>query len=81
MNILSIGNSFSEDAHRYLYEIAKADKFKMTAVNLNIGGCSMAMHYKNMLGNKKGYNLMFNGVQTGFLTSIEEGILNRNTEH
>ena len=40
MKILSIGNSFSQDAQRYLYRLAKkaGDTFK--TVNLDIGGCT-----------------------------------------
>ena len=29
MNILSIGNGFSEDAQRYLHEIAESDGFSI----------------------------------------------------
>ncbi len=53
MKILSIGNSFSQDAHRYLYEIAKKDGVDVKPVNLYIGGCSLRTHYINMLENKK----------------------------
>jgi len=34
MNILSIGNSFSQDAQRYLHQIARADKTDLKCVNL-----------------------------------------------
>ena len=33
MNILSIGNSFSQDAQRYLHRIAKADGFTLNTFN------------------------------------------------
>lgn len=29
MKVLAIGNSFSQDATRYLHQIAKADKFDL----------------------------------------------------
>ena len=35
MNILAIGNSFSQDATRYLNAIAKADNVDLTVVNLD----------------------------------------------
>ncbi|MBQ7726439.1 MAG: DUF4886 domain-containing protein, partial [Clostridia bacterium] len=41
MKVLSIGNSFSQDAQRYLHGIARADHTEMRAVNLYIGGCSL----------------------------------------
>ena len=41
MNILSIGNSFSQDAQRYLHDIAKADGVVLSAFNLYIGGCPL----------------------------------------
>ena len=38
MNILAIGNSFSQYATRYINAIAKADNVDLTVVNLYIGG-------------------------------------------
>ena len=78
MNILAIGNSFSQDATRYLYDIAKKQGIKNFHVtNLYIGGCSLSMHYRNMLGDKKNYGLEVNGVQTGYLITMKEALLNR----
>ena len=37
MKVLAIGNSFSEDGTRYLYQIAKAAQVDMKVVNLIIG--------------------------------------------
>lgn len=78
MNILSIGNSFSQDAHRYLYEIAKSDNFTLDSFNLYIGGCPLSRHFQNMLSGKRGYTLEMNGRSTGFFVSLEEALLNRN---
>ncbi len=75
MKILAIGNSFSQDATRYLYAIAKADGYPLTAVNLCIGGCPLSKHYFNMLGNKKDYMLEYNGETTMFKMSLEEALL------
>lgn len=77
MNILAIGNSFSNDATRYLHQIAKADGFELTVVNLYIGGCSLYRHFKNMHEDSKSYTLQYNGESTGFPVSIKEALLNR----
>ena len=77
MNILAIGNSFSEDATRYLHQIARSDKYDLTVVNLYIGGCPLSRHYRNMLSGEKAYSLMVNGYDTGFTVSLEEALLNR----
>ena len=45
MKVLAIGNSFSNDAMRYLHGIAKADGVDMKTVNLFIGGCSPLKKY------------------------------------
>ncbi len=77
MNILSIGNSFSQDAHRYLHRIAKADGETLKTFNLYIGGCSLYTHYKNMLEDNVAYMLEMNGESTGFKVSVKEALLNR----
>ena len=77
MNILSIGNSFSQDAQRYLHQIAKADGVELNAFNLYIGGCSLAQHYRNMLSEERLYSLEMNGSSTGFNVCLKEALLNR----
>ena len=77
MNILSIGNSFSEDATRYLHEIARAEGEEINTANLYIGGCSFEMHYENMLSGARAYELQYNGQNTGFFVSLDEAIKNR----
>ena len=77
MNILSIGNSFSQDAQRYLHRIARADGFSLNTFNLYIGGCSLSHHYRNMLSEKDVYSLEMNGESTGFKVSLKEALLNR----
>ena len=77
MEILAIGNSFSQDATRYLHRIARADGVKLNVTNLYIGGCSLERHYLNMLSSKRTYQLEFNGEQTGFPVSLEEALDNR----
>lgn len=77
MNILAIGNSFSEDATRYLHGIARADGERLSVVNLYIGGCSLERHYRNMLSDERAYELQYNGNKTGFYVSLSEALLNR----
>lgn len=81
MNILSIGNSFSEDATRYLHQIASEDGCDITTVNLYIGGCSLSRHFRNMNSDEKEYELQYNGVKTGFSVSIKEALLNREWDY
>lgn len=77
MNILSIGNSFSQDAQRYLHRIAKADGAQLNTFNLYIGGCPLSRHYRNMLSGEAAYDLQMNGESTGFFVSLDEALLNR----
>ena len=77
MRILAIGNSFSQDATRYLHDIAKADGVDLEVVNLYIGGCSLERHYRNMLSGENAYNLQFDGHMTGFFVSLDDALLGR----
>ena len=77
MNILSIGNSFSQDAQRYLSRVAKSEGIDMNTFNLYIGGCSLATHFQNMHSEDRAYELQMNGESTGFYVSIKEALLNR----
>lgn len=77
MQVLAIGNSFSQDAMRYLHRLAAAAGEDVTAVNLYIGGCTLRQHYINMLTDSKSYILQYNGESTGFYVSIKEALSNR----
>lgn len=77
MNILSIGNSFSHDAQRYLHRIAKADGFSINTFNIYIGGCPLSLHYRNMISEERAYMLEMNGESTGFKVSLRDALLNR----
>lgn len=74
MKVLAIGNSFSQDAARYLHDIAKADGVDMKVVNLYIGGCSLRRHYINILNDERAYSMEFNGCPTGFSVSVREAL-------
>ncbi len=76
MKILAIGNSFSQDATRYLQAISKKEGENLKVVNLYIGGCSLRTHYLNILEDKKAYVLEYNGVSTGFYVSVKEALMN-----
>ena len=77
MEILAIGNSFSQDATRYLHRIARAAGVELNVTNLFIGGCSLERHYRNMLSGERAYQLQYNGEETGFPVSLEEALYNR----
>ena len=77
MNILSIGNSFSQDAQRYLHRIAKSDGCTLNTFNLYIGGCPLSLHYRNMISEQRAYMLEMNGESTGFKVSLKDALLNR----
>ena len=77
MNILSIGNSFSQDAQRYLHRIAKADGYTLKTFNLFIGGCPLSLHHRNMISGESAYMLEMNGESTGFKVSLKDALLSR----
>ena len=67
MKVLAIGNSFSNDAMRYLHGIAKADGVDMKTVNLFIGGCPLSRHYANIHNDAADYDFEFNGGSSLYL--------------
>lgn len=76
INVLSIGNSFSQDAHRYIHDLAKSEGVIIETTNLYIGGCPLDRHFRNMQGDTREYGLEINGhMNTGFMTTIKEGLL------
>lgn len=75
MKILSIGNSFSDDAQRYLREIAAKEGMEIETLNLCIGGCSLQRHAENIKSDKREYLFHYNGdMHREDLVTIEEGI-------
>ena len=56
LKILAIGNSFSDDAMTYLYDIAKAYGVDDVVLgNLYIGGCTLDRHHANAVRDAKEY--------------------------
>lgn len=72
MNVLSIGNSFSQDAQRYLHRLAAKEGVHMHTVNLYIPGCPLRKHYLNMLADKEAYLLEYNGQYTQINVGIRQ---------
>lgn len=61
MKILSIGNSFSMDAHHYLHDLAKSAGVNFECYNLYIGGCELKRHWENYMNKSCDYELWING--------------------
>lgn len=78
MKILSIGNSFSDDAQRYLHAIARAEGVDIETFNLCIAGCPLETHAANVKGVEKKYYYHYNGdVECNDLITLQEGIAMR----
>ncbi len=76
MKVLSIGNSFSEDAQAYLHKLALECGIEIDSVNLFIGGCSLVTHYNNIMENKVAYMVEENGVRTEKWASVSSALDN-----
>ncbi len=75
MKILSIGNSFSKDAQRYLYKLCEANGKEIHNVNLYIGGCSLERHANNIDGDIADYSYEIHGEPGERKISIKEALL------
>ncbi|HJC57646.1 MAG TPA: DUF4886 domain-containing protein [Candidatus Eisenbergiella intestinipullorum] len=73
-NILAIGNSFSEDATKYLHQMAKAAGIETKVVNLYIGGCPLERHWRNIETGEAAYQYQLNGRPTERQISIPEAL-------
>lgn len=61
LEILAIGNSFSEDTLEYVYQIARDLEFEKVVIgNLCIGGCSLQTHATNAKEDKAAYIYYYN---------------------
>lgn len=74
MNILAIGNSFSQDATRYLHAVMLSGGVAGRVVNLYIGGCSLEQHWRNAQTDSAGYLYELNGESTGRYVSIAQAL-------
>lgn len=75
LKILSIGNSFSQDAHRYLTRFAKAAGVDIMTRNLEIGGCSLEQHWNYFKNDEKNYALEKDGVWAANEYTLTQGLM------
>ncbi len=78
MKLLSIGNSFSDDAHAYLKSVADAAGTYLFAGNMTIGGCSLEQHFRYMKGREERYSYVLNGNTTGLFLHLDKALLSQN---
>ncbi len=71
MKVLSIGNSFSQDAQRYLNKVSGGEIY---CVNLYIGGCALRNHYDFLVNNEENYDLQVCGEETGKKITISDAV-------
>ncbi len=74
LKILSIGNSFSQDAHRWLHALAQCQGLRVETVNLFIGGCSLQTHWDNASCDRAAYDLERNGGEKEDTVSIRQAL-------
>ncbi len=71
MKLLSIGNSFSQDAHGFLYYMFKSAGVDIYNVNACVAGCSLGMHRDFFGSDEKVYLYEEKGVLTKHTTLKE----------
>ena len=74
MKVLSIGNSFSQDSHKWLHKLAEKNGVDVETANLYVGGCSLERHWNNVLSNNPEYALEMNGSRAERYVSIEDAL-------
>ena len=77
MNVLSIGNSFSQDAQRFLHAIAAADGVELDCANLYVGGCSLEQHAAFLESGEPVYDREWNGAPAGQKISLRAAVESR----
>ncbi len=61
MKLLSIGNSFSQDAHKWLYDVCKSAGKEIYNANLYYGGCSLYGHWNFYVNDRAEYDYEIKG--------------------
>ncbi|WP_390409163.1 DUF4886 domain-containing protein [Lacticaseibacillus jixiensis] len=61
INVLAIGNSFSNNTTHYFHQAAQAAGIDVRVVNLYIGGCSLQRHWDNLEHHQADYVYELNG--------------------
>ena len=74
MKLLSIGNSFSQDAQEWLHKIAVANGVELETTNLMIGGCSLETHWDNMNSGEAAYYLEQNAQNMERMINLEDAL-------
>ncbi len=74
MKLLSIGNSFSTDAHHFLHALAAQNSFELDTANLFIGGCSLQTHWQNVCEDNAIYDYELNGKEAETKISIRQAL-------
>lgn len=74
LKLLCIGNSFSDDATRYLAGVARADRQEIRVFNLMIPGCPLSTHFRMMRSGEAGYYFRFNGQDTGLKMALDRAL-------
>lgn len=63
IKLLSIGNSFSCNAHTYLHRVLESAGIVNITYNLYIGGCSLEQHFNNINSKEKPYVFYTNAIK------------------
>lgn len=74
MKILSVGNSFSQDAHHYIHRLAEFNGLNIQTTNLYIPGCSLEHHFECFKSNSNEYDFEPNGGAAVKKVSLIEGL-------
>ena len=61
MKLLTVGNSFSQDPHAYLHDLALSCGVELDVYNLYIGGCPLRVHAAHLKDGEAAYSLEING--------------------
>lgn len=77
MKLLSIGNSFSTDAHRFLHTLAVQNSIELDTANLFIGGCSLQTHWQNVCEDNAYYDYELGGNEAETKISIKSALESR----
>lgn len=74
LKIISVGNSFAQDAQAYLHTLAASAGEEIHSENLMIGGCSLERHAGCLKNNLDDYVLEVNGVSTEKHITLREAL-------
>ncbi len=74
MKLLSIGNSFSQDAHKWLHKLATVNGVDLQTVNLYYPGCSLEQHWAFYQQDEPAYQLERNGGKGDRMIGLREAL-------